>query len=369
MKRDELVSDRLAQFRSEWPRRVTWAQVRAEEPRAFRSAVTGALLVIPTAASLLLWCSLNFEVPGAIELPGWLDWARSLLTVATLWLGILLGIGAWAMLSLPTDARRGMAIARFGAERSLSFWRNFAPPPGRYGILFAGGATPPRSARLRAQGGDATSLFRASFALHRGAPAGQPDLQIAIASYSGGKNDPKGPRNAFRYLEMALPRRLPHIMIDATGNGRLRTILPGSQRLRLEGDFDRYFAVYVPQGYERDALELLTPDVMACLIDHGRHWDVEIVDDRLIAASRRFRRSSDRDEYTAMLYFSELFGAELGHQARTYTDPRAANPRSQVTTAGARLKLRSAAWTTTFLVAVVAAMLAFPHTLGWFLDR
>lgn len=70
-----------------------------------------------------------------------------------------------------------------------------------------------------------------------------------------------------------------------------------------------------------------------------------------------------------MLYFSELFGTELGHQARTYTDPRAANPRSQVAPAGARLKLRSAAWTTTFLVAVVAAMLAFPHILGWFLDR
>lgn len=117
-------------------------------------------------------------------------------------------------------------------------------------------------------------------------------------------------------------------MIDATSNGRLRTLFPGSQRLRLEGDFDRYFAVYVPPGYERDALELLTPDVMACLIDHGRHWDVEIVDDRLIVASHRFLRSSDRDEYTAILYFSELFGADLGHQAHTYTDPHAANPRS-----------------------------------------
>ena len=158
-------------------------------------------------------------------------------------------------------------------------------------------------------------------------------------------------------------------MIDARGNGSLRTMLPGTQKLSLEGDFDRYFSVYVPAKYERDALELLTPDVMVCLIDHGRQWDIEIVDDRLVVASRRWARSSDRAEYTAMLYFSELIGAELGYQAKTYTDPRAQKPRSQVAEAGRRLRRRSAAWATAAFIGIIALMLAYPHVLGWFLDR
>ena len=141
------------------------------------------------------------------------------------------------------------------------------------------------------------------------------------------------------------------------------------QRRSLAGAFARDFSGYVPNGYERDALELLTPDVMVCLIDHGRRWDVEIVEDRLVVASRRFRKRSDRLEYTAMLYFSELFGQELGHQARTYSDPRAERPRTQVAAAGRRLRRRSAAWGAAAFVGAVGLMLAFPHVLGWFLDR
>jgi type VI protein secretion system component VasF len=70
-----------------------------------------------------------------------------------------------------------------------------------------------------------------------------------------------------------------------------------------------------------------------------------------------------------MLYFSELIGAELGHQAQTYSDPRAERPWSQVAEAGRRLRRRSAAWVTAAFFGVVAVMLAFPHVLGWWLDR
>lgn len=366
----EGLDDRLAQFRREWPRSVSWAEVRAADPKVFRSAAQGAALLVPAVASTLLFTSLSFEFPVGIQLPSWLIGIHGFLTVVLLWLSIGLWIWAFILLSLPGDARRGIAIARFAKERDLRYSR-FGFAPERIGILLAEGRTPapPRPARLVEAGPANPSLFRAGFALWESANSRIPPLQIAIASYSGGKNDPKGPRNGFRYMELALPRRLPHLMIDARGNGSLRQMLPGTQRLSLEGDFDRYFSVYVPSGYERDALELLTPDVMACLIDHGRRWDVEIVDDRLIVASRRFRRASDRAEYTAMLYFSELLGEELGHQADTYSDPRAARPRSQVAAAGTRLKRRSTVWATAVFVGMVGLMLLFPHVLGWFLDR
>ena len=58
-----------------------------------------------------------------------------------------------------------------------------------------------------------------------------------------------------------------------------------TQRLSLEGGFDRHFQLYCPIGYEADALYLFTPDVMARLLDHVRGFDVEIVDDWLLLVS------------------------------------------------------------------------------------
>lgn len=364
-------ASRLAQFRSEWPATVTWREVREEDPRVFRSAVQGALLLMPAVLATILASSLTMELPFTIVLPDWIDWMRGLVIVAALWVAIGLWIWSLVLLSLPFDTRRGIAIARFAAERGLLYSRNgFAPD--RLGILFAEGrgpAAPRRPARLAHRPDPSrASLFRSTFSLWRGDRGPNPSLQIAVAAYSGGKSDPKGPRHAFRFMEMRLPRALPHLMIDARRNGSLRSLLPGTQRLSFEGDFDRYFTVYVPQGYERDALQLLTPDVMVCLIDHGRRWDIEVIEDRLIVASSRFRRRSDRADVTALLLFSELIGAELGHQAANYTDPRAERPRTQVAEAGRRLRLRSAAWTTAVFALVVAAMLGFPHVLGWILD-
>ena len=349
---------------------VTWADVRDEDPGVFRSARTGALLLIPAVAATLLAGSLSMETPWTITLPEWLDWSRGLMMVIVLFLAIGFWFWGLILLSLPGDVRRGLAIKGFANERDL-LYSQYGRSPDRIGVLLAEGRgkTPPRPPRLANADPVNPSLFRARFALWQGGRTTVPPLQIAIAQYSGTDADPKGPRNTFRYMELALPRRLPHIMIDARGNGSLRTMLPGTQKLSLEGDFDRYFSVYVPAKYERDALELLTPDVMVCLIDHGRQWDIEIVDDRLVVASRRWARSSDRAEYTAMLYFSELIGAELGYQAKTYTDPRAQKPRSQVAEAGRRLRRRSAAWATAAFIGIIALMLAYPHVLGWFLDR
>lgn len=85
------------------------------------------------------------------------------------------------------------------------------------------------------------------------------------------------------YLAITLPRRMPHLILDATGNGRALQRRPrADQRMRLEGDFDRHFHLYAPRGYERDALYVFTPDLMALLIDETGDLDVEVHDDRLL---------------------------------------------------------------------------------------
>lgn len=369
------LDERLSQLRNEWPRYVSWDTVRADDPEAFRMASRGVWVLVAAVFTTLLWLLLGSDL--AESLPAWIKWNSPLLYVASLWGGIMLWIGGIIMVLMPSDARRTIAVKQFGEAHGLSFMRfGFAPP--RLGILFAEGNAAPLPKRLRSFGGKPVwqqedpahkSLYRSEFTLWRGGLAYEPELQIAIASYQGSKSDITGPRNVFRYMTMPLSRDLPHLMIDSLRNGRLNAVLPNSERVSFEGDFDRHFAVYAPAGYQRDALELLTPDVMVCLLDYGKSWDIEVIEDRLIVASSKPYGWSDRQEIPALLHFADLIGAELGHQAKTYTDPRAARPRSQIAKQGRRLSKRTAGWSTVILFAIVAGLLVFPHVLGWFLDN
>ncbi|MEN0023379.1 MAG: hypothetical protein AAGC61_08860 [Microbacterium sp.] len=109
------------------------------------------------------------------------------------------------------------------------------------------------------------------------------------------------------YVAVKLDVPLPNIVLDAKGNNAFGSNLPASfqreQRLSLEGDFDKYFTLYCPAGYERDALYLFTPDIMARFIDNAAELDVEIVDDWLFLYTQR--RASTLDPAT----WSWLFGA------------------------------------------------------------
>lgn len=94
------------------------------------------------------------------------------------------------------------------------------------------------------------------------------------------------------YVAIKLDVPLPHIVLDARGNNglfgsNLPTTFDKDQRLGLEGDFDEFFSLYCPAGYERDALYLFTPDIMARFIDNAAALDVEIVDDWLFLYGKR----------------------------------------------------------------------------------
>ncbi|WP_308211101.1 MULTISPECIES: hypothetical protein [unclassified Microbacterium] len=116
-----------------------------------------------------------------------------------------------------------------------------------------------------------------------------------VYTTGGGKS-----RKSYRwgYVAVKLDVPLPHIVLDATGNNglfgsNLPTTFQKDQRLSLEGDFDRFFSLYCPAGYEQDALYLFTPDVMARFIDNAAELDVEIVDDWLFFFTKRDASSTD----------------------------------------------------------------------------
>ncbi len=120
--------------------------------------------------------------------------------------------------------------------------------------------------------------------------ASRPSIDLGNLNYTtgSGKN-----RTVHRwgYLAIKLDRMLPNMVLDAKSNNFFGSNLPikfsRSQVLSLEGDFDKYFTLYCPREYERDALYVFTPDLMARLIDEAAQFDVEIVDDWMFVYSSR----------------------------------------------------------------------------------
>jgi hypothetical protein len=166
-------------------------------------------------------------------------------------------------------------------------------------------------------------------------------------------------QHARGFLAMHLDRRLPHMVLDARANDGLfgATSLPAvfdrSQRLSLEGDFDRHFTLYCPREYERDALYVLTPDLMALLIDEAGAFDLEIVDDWLFAYSTREFDLTDATLVRRLFRIVDTVGAKTLDRIERYADDRAGSAAGVVAPPGRRLR-RGFSWVAVAFVAVFA---------------
>lgn len=158
------------------------------------------------------------------------------------------------------------------------------------------------------------------------------------------------------FLAMHLGRRLPHMLLDSTQNNMfgatgLAGLFARDQVLSLEGDFDRYFTLYCPKEYERDALYVFTPDLMALCIDEAAPFDIEIVDDWLFVYSTRAFRMDDPHLLSRIFRIIDLVGAKALRQTGRYQDDRVAAPfpANIVAQPGQRLRRR-------FPVALIVAL-------------
>jgi hypothetical protein len=134
----------------------------------------------------------------------------------------------------------------------------------------------------------------------------------------------------YGYLAVTLPSALPHLYLDALANGRTPGDRPTSvarhQRLSLEGDFDSHFAAYAPDGYGPDALYVLTPDVMAALIDDASAFDVEIIDDRVVFTLRSPAEFSDPRTWQTIEDLLRGVALRIAKRAAAYRDGRVSDP-------------------------------------------
>jgi hypothetical protein len=142
--------------------------------------------------------------------------------------------------------------------------------------------------------------------------------------------------------EIRLDRQVPHIVLE---NRRARILRRSGdrfrrkQRLSLEGDFDRTFALYCPAGYERDALYIFTPDLMALLLDLAPDCEVELVGDRFVLYSGRPWRLWRPERFARVVSMVDAIGAKAVRQTARYRDENAGIP-DAVAPAARRLRVR-----------------------------
>ncbi|MFE5673065.1 hypothetical protein ACFQ58_15815 [Agromyces sp. NPDC056523] len=221
-------------------------------------------------------------------------------------IGIVVGVGALAIVRLVGrgTSTRWYRLDRFARANAMSF-EPHRRDPGLPGMIFGVGTD-----RI------ASDIVR-----------GERPRPVEFGNYRFTTGSGKS-RSTHRwgYVAVKLDVPLPHIVLDATNNNGLfgMSNLPATfdrdQRLSLEGDFDEYFALHAPVGYESDALYLFTPDIMARFIDHAAAVDVEIIDDWLFLYTRRDVSTLDPATWAWLFSVVAALLDKLGRWARWRDD-------------------------------------------------
>jgi len=171
------------------------------------------------------------------------------------------------------------------------------------------------------------------------------------------------------FMAFALDRKLPHMVLDSTANNglfgsNLDVGFSRQQVLSLEGDFDRYFTLYCPQEYERDALYVFTPDLMALLIDEASPFDVEIIDDWMFVYSATRFPVADPAVFERLFRIIDTVGTKTLTQTDHYSDERVGDPTvNLVAPEGQRLK-RGIRRSTIIVIGILAAYWLVSFLIG-----
>lgn len=196
-------------------------------------------------------------------------------------------------------------------------------------------------------------------------------LDIGNYSYSTGSGKSRSTHH-WGFMALQLDRKLPHMVLDSKANNGLfgGTNLPAyfkqDQVLSLEGNFDDYFRLYCPKQYERDALYVFTPDLMALLIDNAAPFDVEIVDAWLFVYSATPFASAEPALYQRLFQIVDTVGKKALAQTERYSDERVGDfAINLVAPQGQRLN-RGVSVGAIVLSAVIAMFWILPNFVAFF---
>lgn len=301
------------------------APVTSEELTAFRrerrsqatTVATGIIAVVIVAVGAAILALLIGSLSSSAGSAG-----VSVVVVLAV-IGIC-GIMGLRWLASRATWRRWLRLSRFAKANGLVFAAN-PPVPAYPGAIFGIGSARAVPEQLYRQDGRY--------------------VDIGNLRYTTGSGKNRTTHN-WGYVAIKLDRMLPHMILDAKANNFLGTNLPVSfsrgQVLSLEGDFDRHFTLYCPKEYERDALYVFTPDLMARLIDEAGLFDVEIVDDWMFLYSARTFDLADPRALSRAFRIIDTVGEKTLDRTELYADAKVVSG-ADVAASGEPLGARMAA--------------------------
>lgn len=285
--------------------RVTGKELREfrDVPGVSESHLTGAAAIVGLMAVFLV----GAVVIGVIGQSLFAAFASSGFESLGIPLVFLLVVGiviAGMVIHRRLSRLRLLRLYRFATANGLTL-RSHAEVPGFPGAIFAIGSGRTITEMLSRADGPAVDIG---------------DLRYTTGS---GKNRST---HEWGFVGIRLDRMMPQMILDAKANNFLGTNLPVSfsrnQVLSLEGDFDRYFTLYCPQEYERDALYVFTPDLMARLVDEAALFDVEIVDDWMFLYSASPFDLADAATLARIFRIIDTVGAKTRGRTERYADSK-----------------------------------------------
>lgn len=260
----------------------------------------------------MIW--LYFAVVAALD--------KQLTGVTILTLIILVSLGI-ALISKYQSLRKLVRLYKFSLANGLTFQNNIrATQPG---IIFTSGTN--NDNRIVKQ-------------------VSSREFSVGTTTFSSGSGKNRR-KYSYDYAIIDLTKNLPNIILDAKANDVFGVVsdmpeLPSSnQKTSLEGNFNDFFTVYSPNTYDVDVRVVLTPDVMATLIDKAAGYNVEFIDHYAILFTKSVP-DGDLKFIERLLTSAVSVSNEIQLQAKHYSDARI-NPGQvgEVAGQGRRLKFNA----------------------------
>jgi hypothetical protein len=309
-------------------RPVVLADIRKELPeeqgRSLQTAISWAVLAVMVVTACI------------IILPRGISGLESTINVLIVAAVVTLTVVTFLPFILKKDLRDILRIKRFAEENGLDFMYDEKDIE-RMGMIFNKGSE---------------RVLRVGFA----APSQKGRVfEIANYSYVTGSGKHRS-ENRWGFVRIILSRQLPRMVIDGKRNNFIVSNLPelfdSSQRLRLEGNFNDFFDIYVPAGYENDALYVLTPDIMALLVDNAAGYDVEITGNQLFIYDEGGFNFRDPSTIEKLVNLAKSFQGEFEMQTDYYADDRVGNHEANIVAEPGRTLKGGFNWTGIFLLLV-----------------
>lgn len=109
--------------------------------------------------------------------------------------------------------------------------------------------------------------------------------EVLVYDYAFQTGEGKSTRyHQYAIATLTFDKRYPHIYLDGKVNGRDDSY-SSKQEVRLEGNFNEYFKLFMPDGSAAGSLTVLSPDIMQLFIDIGKPFDIEIKENKLYIIS------------------------------------------------------------------------------------